>query len=101
MRKNISETDHSVAEIPGKMEIWRGLTILLQAAAKRVGSFVTILTEIVHRDNNFVRKLHEYEKLCCLTKRFWDTTAGIVKHSQKPAKNLVYLFYCERLGGRL
>ena len=46
-----------------------------------------------HRHNKFGRWLHKYEKLCRLTKRFWDTTECIVEHSQNMANNLVYLFY--------
>ena len=48
-----------------------------------------------HRHNKFGRWLHKYEKLCRLTKRFWDTTECIVEHSQNMANNLVYLFYNE------
>ena len=99
--KDFPEEAPFMREFPGKTDFWSRLIKLLHERTNAVENFVTVSTEIPHRDNNFVHSLHEHEKLCCLTKRFWDTTEGIVKHAQKPIKNLGELSHCEAFRRRL
>ena len=86
---------------PDKIEIWRRPIKLLHLRAGETEKPVTILQEITHRHTIFGRKLHKHEKLCCLTKRFLDTTEALVEHAQNMTKNLVDLFYCEQFHRRL
>lgn len=98
---NISKMEWKDSGNPGKIENWSRPIKLLHPQTQRAGKFVTVLQEIAHRHTIFGRKLHEHEELCCLTKRFWDTTEAIVEHAQNIAKNLGDLFYCERFRGWL
>ena len=94
----ISKKEWKFPGKPDKIEIWRRPIKLLHLWAEETEDPVTILQEITHRHTIFGRKLHKHEELCCLTKRFWDTTEGLVEHAQNMTKNLGDLFYCEQFG---
>jgi len=95
-RRWISKKEWKFPGKPDKIEIWRRPIKLLHLWAEETEDPVTILQEITHRHTIFGRKLHKHEELCCLTKRFWDTTEGLVEHAQNITKNLGDLFYCEQ-----